>query len=70
MNKQISYSIDQGKILGQKNAMTVHDIFLALQEISKVTGVSWNKRYKKSHGPINKVIHALYTYTYCKMENW
>ncbi|KAH9520404.1 Ubiquitin carboxyl-terminal hydrolase 40, partial [Bulinus truncatus] len=39
-------------------------------EITKVTGVAWNKRFRKSHGPINKFLKSCDSFEYNPDSNW
>ncbi|GFR75865.1 ubiquitin carboxyl-terminal hydrolase 40 [Elysia marginata] len=39
-------------------------------EISKVTGVSWNKRFRKTHGPLNKFLRGCKNFDYNADTNW
>ncbi|XP_059165075.1 ubiquitin carboxyl-terminal hydrolase 40-like isoform X2 [Physella acuta] len=39
-------------------------------EISKVTGVPWNKRFRKVHGPINKFLKSCDSFDYNPDSNW
>ncbi|CAL1527379.1 unnamed protein product [Lymnaea stagnalis] len=56
-------------ILGKvsHNAMSIDRL---CAEISKETGVSWNKRFKKVHGPINKFLKSCDSFDYNQDSNW
>uniref|UniRef100_A0A2C9JXG3 USP domain-containing protein n=1 Tax=Biomphalaria glabrata TaxID=6526 RepID=A0A2C9JXG3_BIOGL len=39
-------------------------------EITKVTGVSWSKHFRKTHGPINKFLKSCDSFVYNPDSNW
>ncbi|CAG5121235.1 unnamed protein product [Candidula unifasciata] len=56
-------------ILGKESHCSM-SITRLCAEITKVTGVSWNKRFKKAHGPINKFLKSCSLFEYNPDSNW
>ncbi|XP_005097820.1 ubiquitin carboxyl-terminal hydrolase 40 [Aplysia californica] len=56
-------------ILGQESHGSM-SIDRLCAEISKTTGVSWNKRFRKTYGPINKFLKSCSSFDYNGDSNW
>ncbi|BFY97379.1 hypothetical protein BsWGS_00419 [Bradybaena similaris] len=56
-------------ILGKESHCSM-SIARLCAEITKVTGVSWNKRFKKAHGPINKFLKSSSLFEYNADSSW
>ncbi|KAK3797715.1 hypothetical protein RRG08_054732 [Elysia crispata] len=56
-------------ILGDVEHQTM-SIDRLCSEISKVTGVSWNKRFRKTHGPLSKFLKSCNNFHYNPDTNW